>query len=127
MPGIIRRAEDRWETQARASGYALGRSSLRPLAHRPAARAGGRWCRTRTEEVPVVRAMGKAVSAAMAAVIAITATVSAQTVDVYVYSFDFSVNPPGQPVVDPVIGVGQTVRWVWLEGNHTTTSVALSL
>jgi spore coat protein A len=68
--------------------------------------------------------MGKAVSAAMAAVIAITATVSAQTVDVYVYSFDFSVNPPGQPVVDPVIGVGQTVRWVWLEGNHTTTSVA---
>ena len=47
----------------------------------------------------------------------------ADVVDVYVYSFDFSLNPTGQPVVDAVITVGDTVRWVWLEGNHTTTSV----
>jgi spore coat protein A len=49
--------------------------------------------------------------------------VRADVVDVYVYSFDFSLNPAGQPVVDAVITVGDTVRWVWLEGNHTTTSV----
>jgi spore coat protein A len=48
----------------------------------------------------------------------------ASTLDVNVYSFDFSVNPPGQPVVDAVITVGDTVRWVWVEGNHTTTSVS---
>ena len=48
----------------------------------------------------------------------------AATIDVYVYSFDFSVNPQGQPVVDAVITAGDTVRWVWQEGNHTTTAVA---
>jgi spore coat protein A len=48
----------------------------------------------------------------------------AGTLDVYVYSFDFSVNPEGQPVVDAVITVGDTVRWVRQEGDHTTTSVA---
>ncbi len=43
---------------------------------------------------------------------------------VYVYSFDFSVNPQGGPVVDAVITVGDSIRWVRQEGNHTTTSVA---
>ena len=48
----------------------------------------------------------------------------AETVTVYVYSFEFSVHPQGQPVVDPIITVGDTIQWVWQEGNHTTTSVA---
>ena len=46
------------------------------------------------------------------------------TIDVYVFNFDFSMNPPGQPIVDPVITVGDTVRWVHAGGNHTTTAVA---
>jgi len=50
--------------------------------------------------------------------------VNAATIDVFVYSFDFSINPNGQPVVDPVITAGDTIRWVWQEGNHTTTAVA---
>ena len=49
---------------------------------------------------------------------------AAATIDtVYVYSFDFSTNPQGGPVVDAVITVGDSVRWVRQEGNHTTTSV----
>jgi spore coat protein A len=64
-------------------------------------------------------------SALSAVAVAVLGSVgSAQIHDVYVYSFDFSVNPPGQPVVDAVITVGETVRWIWVEGNHTTTAVA---
>lgn len=49
---------------------------------------------------------------------------AAATIDtVYVYSFDFSTNPQGGPVVDAVITVGDTIRWVRQEGNHTTTAV----
>jgi spore coat protein A len=59
-----------------------------------------------------------------AAFVIMTVQSPAATVDVYVYSFDFSVNPQGQPVIDPIITVGDTIRWVWQEGNHTTTSVA---
>ncbi len=50
------------------------------------------------------------------------------TIDtVYVYSFDFSIYPQGGPVVDAIITVGDSVRWVRQEGNHTTTSVAGSI
>lgn len=48
----------------------------------------------------------------------------ADTVDVFVFNNAFSMNQPGQPIAHPVIAVGDTVRWVWLQGNHTTTSVA---
>src|SRR5882724_10428529 len=41
---------------------------------------------------------------------------------VHVYDFDFSLNPKAQPVLDPVINIGDTVRWVWDEGSHSTTS-----
>lgn len=51
----------------------------------------------------------------------------AATVDVYVFNNQFSMNQPGQPIQHPVISVGDTVRWVWLQGNHTTTSVAGSM
>jgi plastocyanin len=47
------------------------------------------------------------------------------TVTVHVFDFDFSVNPQGQPIVDPTIHVGDTVHWVWDAGApHSTTSVA---
>lgn len=46
------------------------------------------------------------------------------TIDtVYTYSFDYSVNPEGGPVVDAIITVGDSIRWVRQAGNHTTTSV----
>lgn len=48
----------------------------------------------------------------------------ADVVDLFVYNFEFSLNPPGLPVIDAVITVGDTVRWQRVEGNHTTTSVA---
>jgi spore coat protein A len=51
----------------------------------------------------------------------------AATVDVYVFNNQFSINQPGQPIQHPVISVGDSVRWVWLQGNHTTTSVAGSM
>src|SRR6266498_3557539 len=51
------------------------------------------------------------------------ASTKAQVI-VHVYDLDFSLNPKGEPVVDPVISVGDTVRWVWDEGFHSTTSAA---
>jgi plastocyanin len=48
----------------------------------------------------------------------------AAVVTVHVFSFDFSTNPSGQAIVDPTIKVGDTIRWVFDEGGHTTTSVA---
>lgn len=60
---------------------------------------------------------------ALALIACTTSASRGAIIDVYVYSFDFSVNPNGQPIVDAVITVGDTVRWVWQEGNHTTTSV----
>lgn len=49
--------------------------------------------------------------------------VRAEVVEVQVFDFEFSVNPPDQPILDPTINVGDTVRWVWVSGLHTTTSV----
>ena len=40
---------------------------------------------------------------------------------VHVYDTDFSTNPAGQPVEDPVIQVGDIVRWVFDSGVHTAT------
>ena len=47
----------------------------------------------------------------------------AATVTVNVFDFEFSVNPPGQPVVDPTIRVGDTIRWQFASSGHTSTSV----
>ncbi|MGE5179830.1 MAG: multicopper oxidase domain-containing protein [Bacteroidota bacterium] len=67
----------------------------------------------------------------LAAALALTALIPAAahaTIDtLYTYSFDFSIYPSGGPVVDAVVTVGDTVRWVRLDGNHTTTSVAGSI
>jgi plastocyanin len=43
---------------------------------------------------------------------------------VHVYDTDFSTNPAGQPVVDPVIQAGDTIRWMFDSGIHTATSTA---
>lgn len=46
----------------------------------------------------------------------------AAIVDVYVFDFAVSVNPPELPVVDPVIFAGDTIRWVWLHDFHNVVS-----
>lgn len=47
---------------------------------------------------------------------------TAAVVVVYVFEFDFSTNLPGDPITDPTINVGDTVRWSWLDDHHTTTA-----
>ncbi|HRP62280.1 MAG TPA: DNRLRE domain-containing protein [Phycisphaerales bacterium] len=62
------------------------------------------------------------------AMLVVCSVSQAEMVDVYVYNNQFSLNQPGQPVVSHItISQGDTVRWVWLQGNHTTTSVTGSL
>ncbi len=49
---------------------------------------------------------------------------SAGFIEINVLNNVFSLNPPGQPIVrDATIDVGDTVRWVWRQGAHSTTSV----
>ncbi len=57
-----------------------------------------------------------------AAALGVSCAAGAATVDVFVYNFAFSVNMPGGPVADPVIDVGDTVRWVFLQGFHNVHS-----
>jgi FtsP/CotA-like multicopper oxidase with cupredoxin domain len=50
--------------------------------------------------------------------------VSAATVTVYVFNTEFSINPPGQPVVtNATIFEGDYILWQHVQGSHTTTSV----
>lgn len=50
----------------------------------------------------------------------------ADVIEVYVYNTEFSINMPGEPIVPAVITQGDTIRWVHLQGGHTTTAVASS-
>ena len=43
---------------------------------------------------------------------------AADTIDVFVFDFDVSINQPDLPVVDPVIQAGDSIRWVWLHDFH---------
>jgi plastocyanin len=53
-----------------------------------------------------------------------SSAVHAATTDVYVFNNEFSTNLPGEPLnKHAVITVGDTIRWVRIQGNHTTTSV----
>lgn len=45
------------------------------------------------------------------------------TITVYVYNTEFSINPQGGLVVPAVITQGDSIRWVWQQGGHTTTAV----
>src|SRR5438876_6964748 len=56
--------------------------------------------------------------------VSLAASTQAQIVVVHVYDFDFSLNPKGGPVVDPVINIGDTVEWVWDQGIHSTTAAS---
>jgi len=53
--------------------------------------------------------------------------VEADVIDVYVYDNEFSINPPGQPIEAAIITEGDTIRWIWFQGDHTTTSVTGSI
>ncbi|MBX3374275.1 MAG: DNRLRE domain-containing protein [Phycisphaeraceae bacterium] len=80
--------------------------------------------RPRTEAITRSRHTVLPVAALLGVLLTAVGVARAETVDVYAYNNAFSLNPPGQPIAHPVITVGDTVRWVWLQGNHTTTSVA---
>ena len=45
------------------------------------------------------------------------------TTTVHVFNFEYSINPPGGPIVDPTINVGDTIHWVWDGGFHNVQSV----
>jgi spore coat protein A len=47
----------------------------------------------------------------------------AAIVNVYVFNVDFSINLPSGPVVAATITQGDSIRWVLVQGGHTTTSV----
>ena len=49
--------------------------------------------------------------------------VRGETITVNVFSFDFSTGMPTDPIVDPIINVGDTVRWRFLSAFHSSTSV----
>jgi hypothetical protein len=64
------------------------------------------------------------VIARLALLLAAAGVARADIVVVYVFAHDFSVNAPPGPVIDPTINVGDTVRWVFLDSGHSTTSVS---
>jgi plastocyanin len=56
----------------------------------------------------------------------LTATLNAamaNTVTVNVYNFMFSTGSASGPQTNPTINVGDTIKWVWQSGTHSTTSV----
>lgn len=55
-------------------------------------------------------------------VLLLAASGGARTVDVRIFSFDFSAAPKGQASVDPVIDLDDTVQWNWESGGHSTTA-----
>src|ERR1043165_4422917 len=62
-----------------------------------------------------------ATGAALAALT--SASAHAAIVNVNVFNFDFSVNQPGEPIVDAVVNVGDRVDWYFIDGGHSVTSV----
>ena len=59
-----------------------------------------------------------------ACALALAAASQASVVIVHVFHFDFSINPMGGAIVDPVINVGDTIRWQFDMTPHSATSVA---
>ena len=59
-----------------------------------------------------------------AAVAGLCSGASADIFEVHIFDQDFSTNPEGGPIVDPVINLGDTVRWIWDDEDHSTTSVS---
>jgi plastocyanin len=73
-------------------------------------------------------ATGRTFFVAAAFAIALGATgeggARADVINVYVFDFDFSINQPGEPIVDAVIDVGDIVQWVALAEFHDTVAAA---
>jgi len=61
-----------------------------------------------------------------AAILGLPALAGAQParVNVYTYDFEFSINPPGQPIVNPVINVGDLIVWIIVDDFHNTVAAA---
>lgn len=74
-----------------------------------------------------VRALALVCSAAVVASGAISSTAQAQprTVTVFVFNFGYStVRPSENPdPIDPIINVGDTIRWQWIGGTHDVISI----
>jgi plastocyanin len=64
-------------------------------------------------------------SAVACCMLAWAGSAGAALITVHVFDSEFSVNPSGDPLVDPVINLGDTVEWVWDDALllHSTTSV----
>ncbi len=63
--------------------------------------------------------------AVLAATLAASAVAArGDTFTVHVYNFGFSTIPGSNPQVEPIINLGDTVRWTWDSGFHSVTSVA---
>lgn len=63
--------------------------------------------------------------ALLAALLLFAPAARGETVVVNVFNYDYSVNIPGQPIVDPVIHIGDTIQWrMWATSSiyHTSTS-----
>ncbi|MBC7835010.1 MAG: PEP-CTERM sorting domain-containing protein [Phycisphaerales bacterium] len=66
---------------------------------------------------------GRNVFVAGAAAAALGGSAGADTIVVNVFHFDFSTNLPPAPITDPVINVGDTIQWLFVNPFHTSTSV----
>jgi plastocyanin len=66
------------------------------------------------------------VSITLFAIAVISSVSCGQITRVYVnvFDFDFSINPPGEQIVDPVIQPGTEVVWAALDDFHNTISCA---
>lgn len=64
------------------------------------------------------RPAGRWLLAAMAGVGLLASPAMADRVTVYIYDFEFSINPPGEDVVDPVINAGDIIVWQTLHDFH---------
>ena len=55
-----------------------------------------------------------------------TSAALADIVTVHVFCCGYSINPKGQPIVEPTIKPGDTIHWVWDESTplHSVTSLA---
>ena len=65
--------------------------------------------------------------AALAASLTLAALCHAAVVTVYVFSFEFTTDPTLTTQVDPVIQLGDTIQWEWVDLGHNVLSVSGSL
>ncbi len=80
-------------------------------------------CAARSNTARALGSLFASLAGAVAfAALGLESSARAATVQVYVFEFDFSSSLPTEPITDPTIHVGDTIRWVWLDDHHTTTA-----